>query len=67
MRFTAALSALAIALTGINADLVAFTGSDCSGDEGDNVSCDGACWEDGIRQSFEVHIHNPFINIFSIS
>ena len=56
MRFTAALFALAIILTGVNADIVAFSGSNCDGDEGANVKCDNSCHSFGNRHSLLVNI-----------
>ena len=54
MRFTAAYFALAIALTGVNADILAFSGSECNGGEGENVPCDDSCVAFSNRHSFRV-------------
>ena len=54
MRFTNAFFALAIAIAGVNADIVGFSGFGCSGDEGLNVPCDDSCHQFGGRHSFRV-------------
>lgn len=38
------------------ADIIAFSGSECDGDEGLNVPCDGSCHQFTGRESFEVRI-----------
>ena len=44
MRLTAALLALAIVLTGVNADIVVFNEANCGGGGGlSNVPCDDSC------------------------
>ena len=62
MRFITAYLVLAIALTGINADITAFNGDQCDGDEGENVACDDACSGFTDRHSFRVGTYS-FINI----
>ena len=62
MRFNAAYFALAIALTGINADMVAMDGDLCDGAQGENIDCTGDCGTFSGRHSFAVGT-NLFINI----
>ncbi|KAF8817362.1 hypothetical protein BYT27DRAFT_7217863 [Phlegmacium glaucopus] len=54
MRFTTALFVLTVTLTSVNADIVGFSGNDCTGAEGANVPCDNSCHQFGGRNSFQV-------------
>ncbi|KJA16939.1 hypothetical protein HYPSUDRAFT_90981 [Hypholoma sublateritium FD-334 SS-4] len=36
------------------ADIIAFSGTECSGNAGDNVACDGSCHQFTGRESFKV-------------
>ncbi|KAJ4472226.1 hypothetical protein J3R30DRAFT_3685686 [Lentinula aciculospora] len=40
--------------TNVAADIIAWSGVDCDGDEGANVACDGSCHSFEGRHSFEV-------------
>ncbi|KAJ4472227.1 hypothetical protein J3R30DRAFT_1055860 [Lentinula aciculospora] len=41
-------------LTNVAADIIAWSGNACDGDEGANVACDGSCHSFVNRHSFEV-------------
>ena len=52
----AAISMAAYIVVPIAADFIAFSGTQCSGNEGANVACDGTCFPFTGRESFKVHI-----------
>ena len=62
MRFTTTYFALAISLTGVNADILSFSGNQCNGNRGSEVKCDNSCHSFSGRSSFKVGTY-PFINI----
>lgn len=54
MKFTTIFTFVFYAIGTIavtKADIVAFSGSTCDGDEGDNVPCDGSCHDFSNRHS----------------
>ncbi|KAJ7586996.1 hypothetical protein C8J56DRAFT_787254 [Mycena floridula] len=51
--FTFVVAAVLVALK-VNADIIAWSGDSCNGDEGGNAPCDGSCIPFGGRHSFEV-------------
>ncbi|KJA16938.1 hypothetical protein HYPSUDRAFT_219152 [Hypholoma sublateritium FD-334 SS-4] len=60
MRFLSlaltAVSMVAYMAVPSSADIIAFSGGACDGDEGLNVPCDGSCHQFTGRESFEVVI-----------
>ncbi|KAJ3935537.1 MAG: hypothetical protein NXY57DRAFT_989739 [Lentinula lateritia] len=47
-------AAMLISLPQVDADIIAWSGNACTGDEGDNVACDNSCHSFDGRHSFEV-------------
>ncbi|KAF8882775.1 hypothetical protein CPB84DRAFT_1750838 [Gymnopilus junonius] len=58
MRISSTIVYVALALLGsklpAKADIIAFTGDQCDGDEGENVPCSDECIDFNGRHSFEV-------------
>ena len=50
------VAAALLAVLSVNADLIAWSGNTCDGDQGNNVPCDGSCHQFGGRHSFEVSL-----------
>lgn len=48
-------AAMLISLPQVDADIIAWSGNACTGDEGDNVACDNSCHSFDGRHSFEVY------------
>ncbi len=55
LTFSAILMAAYMAVP-IAADFIAFSGTQCTGNEGSNVACDGTCFPFTGRESFKVYI-----------
>ncbi|KAF9479150.1 hypothetical protein BDN70DRAFT_807527 [Pholiota conissans] len=55
MRWTGAVSFVLLHLGFLcRADIVAFTGTQCDGNAGSDVACDGSCHSFSTRHSFQV-------------
>jgi hypothetical protein len=55
MRFTISIvAAVVFSAIKVNADFIAWSGTNCDGSEGLNVPCDNTCFDFQGRHSFEV-------------